>query len=152
MDNSITAAACFTAGQNNQSQRWKWGGAAAAAGGGAFRTANGRCLSLTGNASVPSAPGRKITITDDCSADGTKWQLAASPDGNYTLKHPKSGLCATLDPNLEFVTAVPCGGNASLRQTWGADPHEGQLHNLAGLPKRWGEGRCLQAVEPNPKV
>ena len=37
-------------------------------------------------------------------------------------------------------------------QVWTFDPHEGYLSSAVGLPKRWGEGRCLQFSEPNPKV
>ena len=172
-DNSITASTCYIGGQNNQSQRWEVRS-------GRVRTANGhRCLWLTENASVPSAPGRKVTISANCTADAAQWQLKPHPGGNYSLQHEPSGLCAALDPNLEFVTAVACNISAaagepdykedhsmklttalqqtppvstSAHQIWTFDPHEGYLSSAAGLPVRFGEGLCLTAVEPNPRV
>jgi hypothetical protein len=56
VDNSVTAAACFTAGQHNGSQRWA-AGPAAAAGSSPLRTRDGRCLALLSKATVASAPG-----------------------------------------------------------------------------------------------
>ncbi len=169
-DNSITASTCYIAGQNNQSQRWEVRA-------GRVRTANGRCLWLTENASVSSAPGRKVTINANCTADAAQWRLKPHPGGNYSLQHEPSGLCAALDPNLEFVTAVACNTSAAaaeledgqvknltkdLHQTppvstyahqiWTYHPHEGYLSSAAGLPVRFGEGLCLTAVEPNPRV
>ena len=102
---------CHIAGQNNQSQRWAFDASS-----GRLHTANGRCLWLTENASVATAPGRKITISANCSAPAAQWQLKPQQQpggnngkgGNYSLRHGPTGLCAAVDSNLEFVTAVAC--------------------------------------------
>ena len=108
------------------------------------------------NATVPSAPGAKITITSNCSG-AQPWHLApVAAAGAYLIKQPATGLCATIDKNLEFVTAVACGGGRSMaaeleQQVWLHDPVEGQLWSKAdGAQKFWGKGHCLTAVEPNP--
>jgi hypothetical protein len=87
--------------------------------------------------------------------------------GEFRIRDGASGLCATLDTNLEFVTAVACpdsaadaaqgddaapppGPPAADFASWMHDAREGQLWSKAGPAKLWGQGRCLTAVEPNP--
>ena len=110
-------------------------------------TKDGRCLMLMRNATVASAPGAKITISEDC--DSSAWMaVPGSVAGEFTIQHAASGLCATIDSNLEFVTARPCNASASV---WLFDAHQGQLSSKAGEAKQWGQGNCLTAVEPNPR-
>lgn len=58
------------------------------------------------------------------------------------------GNCAGLDSNDEFIQAEPCA--AATR--WGYDPSSGHVYSLSAGDHKWGGGRCLTAVEPNPLV
>jgi hypothetical protein len=59
-----------------------------------------------------------------------------------------AGGCAGLDPAGHFLIPASC----HLATRWGVDDESKHLYSLTAGEHRWGSGRCLTAVEPNPVV
>ena len=59
------------------------------------------------------------------------------------------GKCAGLDANGEFLEAVDSCNSAT---QWVYDSKSQHVFSLAAGNHKWGQGRCLTAVEPNPLV
>ena len=133
--NKVTASLCFNAGQQANSQRWVNGSALA--------LVDKRCLTTVPAAVVNSSSGTKLTIGDCSGGDKEGWHLAGA------VLTSSAGKCAGLDANGEFLLALNSCANAT---QWGYDAPSQHLYSLAAGEHKWGKGRCLTAVEPNPLV
>ena len=135
--NKLTASYCFNAGQQTNSQRW--------INGSTLRLVDARCL-----ATVPAENGTsKITIGACSATGGTEgWHLAPMGGAGLVLTST-SGKCAGLDANGEFLVAVD---SCSAATQWAYDAPSQHVYSLAAGNHKWGQGRCLTAVEPNPLV
>ena len=132
--NKLTASYCFIAGQQINSQRW--------VNGSTLRLVDDRCL-----VTVDGTNGSKLTIGECSAGDKEGWRLAAKGAG-LVITSSAAGKCAGLDANGEFLEAADCD-NATV---WAYDAPSKHLYSIAAGEHKWGHGRCLTAVEPNPFV
>ncbi len=82
------------------------------------------------------------------SAEGPPAPAPPPPQPAGLVLTDVSGQCAGLDGNGEFLQSESCASATR----WGYDLESGHLYSLAVGDHKWGGGRCLTAVEPNPLV
>ena len=82
------------------------------------------------------------------SATGPPTPTPATQPAGMVLVDATGG-CAGLDPAGNFL--IPAS-SCHFATRWGIDDESKHLYSLAAGEHRWGSGRCLTAVEPNPVV